>query len=293
MRNMRKKTCTKCKKNLPATAEYFYRHKGRKDGLSSRCKGCERRRRQQNREGNRQCQRKYARRNREEIQNRHYQKKYGLSSIQYNLMAMEQYGLCAICDQPETIKDQSGRILPLAVDHDHIANKVRGLLCGNCNRAIGIMKDNSGLLRLAAAYLEKHCPKIIRVYCSHYVRGPKGLKATEKDMQLNCRRATVHGLELETKFPNVDFYVPGAVDEPIAVAYKRGYLTEERILKIDCEIIDTCRAVILLVWGDILSRGMQIEVDYAKAHDVPIFRTDKPEDFEKFVEVICRKTLTN
>lgn len=285
---MRYKTCTRCKKDLLATAEYFYRHKGRKDGLASQCKDCDRQLRQQNREKNRQCQQRYVQRNRGKVQDRHYQRKYGMTRVQYQLMLRSQDGACAICGLPETIKDQSGKILPLAVDHNHAANEVRGLLCGNCNRAVGIMKDNPGLLRLAAAYLEKHRPKTVKVYCSHYVRGPKGLKATEKDMKLNCHRATIHGLELEAQFPDIDFYVPGAVDEPIAVAYKRGYLTEERILQIDCEIIDTCQAVILLVWGEHLSRGMQIEVDYAEVHNVPIFRTDKSEDFEKFVENLCQ-----
>lgn len=36
------KTCTMCKQEFPATTEYFYSHAGRKDGLDSSCKVCNR-----------------------------------------------------------------------------------------------------------------------------------------------------------------------------------------------------------------------------------------------------------
>jgi len=282
------KICTKCKNTFPITPEYFYRNKSHKDGLSSRCKECGRQQRQQNREKLRRRQQRYVERNRKEVWDRHYQRKYGITYMRYQQMLKNQDGVCAVCGQPETAKGRGGKIPPLAVDHSHTANRVRGLLCGNCNRAIGIMKDNPGLLKLAAAYLEKHRPKKIRVYCSHYVRGPKGPKATDGDMRLNCKRAVEHGLKLEATFSGVGFYVPGAVDEPIAIAYKEKYLTEQQILEIDCRVISTCQAVLLLIWGEHLSRGMQIEVDYAKAHNIPIFRTDELKNFGKFVEKLCQ-----
>ena len=40
------------------------------------------------------------------------------------------------------------------VDHDHKTGKVRGLLCGNCNLALGLLKDSKESLLSAIHYLE-------------------------------------------------------------------------------------------------------------------------------------------
>lgn len=65
-------------------------------------------------------------------------------------MERAQNGLCAICFEPEA-EDQV-----LSVDHDHKTNKVRGLLCGNCNRGIGNLKDSALVVHSAFEYLARH-----------------------------------------------------------------------------------------------------------------------------------------
>lgn len=40
-------------------------------------------------------------------------------------------------------------------DHDHTTKKFRGIVGGNCNRAIGMVKDNPDALRSIATYLER------------------------------------------------------------------------------------------------------------------------------------------
>lgn len=79
---------------------------------------------------------------------------FGITLAQYDELLTKQYGLCAICDKPETILDKrSGKLKSLAVDHDHITGKIRGLLCSQCNRSLGGFQDSPEILRSAIEYL--------------------------------------------------------------------------------------------------------------------------------------------
>jgi len=42
------------------------------------------------------------------------------------------------------------------IDHDHVTGQVRGLLCGKCNSAIGLLQDDPEIIRAAAKYVMKH-----------------------------------------------------------------------------------------------------------------------------------------
>lgn len=59
----------------------------------------------------------------------------------------KQEGKCAIC-----AKESSRN---LHVDHCHRLGTVRGLLCGPCNRMIGMAYENKGVLLAAVAYLAR------------------------------------------------------------------------------------------------------------------------------------------
>jgi hypothetical protein len=74
-------------------------------------------------------------------------KLYGLTTEQYDAMFRQQDGKCAVCRLPA---DQGN----LVVDHDHGTKAVRGLLCHNCNRALGLFKDSTDVVRRALSYLE-------------------------------------------------------------------------------------------------------------------------------------------
>jgi len=41
----------------------------------------------------------------------------------------------------------------LCVDHNHKTNKIRGLLCKDCNLILGFAKDSVGTLLTAVTYL--------------------------------------------------------------------------------------------------------------------------------------------
>lgn len=76
--------------------------------------------------------------------------KYGIEPEDYERMLVKQGGGCAVCGATEA--DQLSR--RLHVDHDHATGRVRGLLCGPCNHAIGKAGDDPERLRRMAAYLE-------------------------------------------------------------------------------------------------------------------------------------------
>lgn len=88
----------------------------------------------------------WALRNPERIRLSHVQRTYGISELEYATLWMVQCGKCAICTEPM----ETGNI---HVDHDHETNRVRGLLCSNCNRAIGLFGDDLTVVLAAGDYL--------------------------------------------------------------------------------------------------------------------------------------------
>lgn len=92
---------------------------------------------------------------REEFVAKERERKFGVSAEKYIAMLVAQDGKCAVCRQIETAT-RYGKVKTLAVDHDHETGEVRGLLCVQCNTAIGKFKDDRNLLLSAVRYLDKH-----------------------------------------------------------------------------------------------------------------------------------------
>lgn len=82
-------------------------------------------------------------------------KKFGLTLDEYRSMIQVSNNNCYICKQSET-RLFGGEISALAIDHCHTTKKVRGLLCHQCNTALGGFKDNIETLQSAIEYLKKH-----------------------------------------------------------------------------------------------------------------------------------------
>lgn len=76
--------------------------------------------------------------------------KFGLSRDEYEAMLADQDGRCAIC-----LTGDPGRYPNWHVDHDHATGRVRGLLCGPCNRGLGHFQDNIDSLQRAISYLTR------------------------------------------------------------------------------------------------------------------------------------------
>lgn len=75
---------------------------------------------------------------------------YGITLEQYDTMLEAQNYKCAICGNEDEVEGRR-----LAIDHCHTSGKVRGLLCGKCNRGLGLFYDNKELLSNAIKYLTK------------------------------------------------------------------------------------------------------------------------------------------
>ncbi|MGH2693878.1 MAG: endonuclease VII domain-containing protein [Actinomycetota bacterium] len=123
MDQVARKRCSACHGIKPLTQ--FPRNSRTKDGFDYHCKPC------------------HNERNRETVKKlyggyRHYRlkQKYGIGAAEVDEMIRAQGGLCAICkERPAT-----------QVDHDHRTKKVRGIVCLNCNAAMGALKDDVRLV---------------------------------------------------------------------------------------------------------------------------------------------------
>jgi hypothetical protein len=79
--------------------------------------------------------------------------RYNLSPEQYQQMLFDQGWCCKTCGINESdLKEMSGK--GLCIDHDHLTGKTRGLLCDDCNRGLGIFKEQEYVLQNAINYLK-------------------------------------------------------------------------------------------------------------------------------------------
>ena len=133
------KYCGCCNSTLPV--EMFAKNKVKKDGLQERCTPCRAQHHQKT---------KHLRAKPTADQKRKWlMSSYGLSKEEFDAMLKEQNNSCAICGTTEW-----GRPSP-SIDHCHATGKVRGLLCNNCNRGLGLLKDNTEIIENAIKYLTR------------------------------------------------------------------------------------------------------------------------------------------
>lgn len=130
---MPSKRCTRCKEDKDL--EDYHRDRSKKDGRKTRCAECEN-------ACKRQAYDPKKRKNWDLI------RRYGIDLTEYDAMEARQDGLCAIClaEPAETLN----------VDHCHDTGTIRGLLCGGCNVALGLLKEKPETIARAALYVARH-----------------------------------------------------------------------------------------------------------------------------------------
>ncbi len=123
---METRTCTKCNTTYPV--EGYYKNGHYRSRVCKVCKG-------------------------EGVRRRHLERKFGITEEQFVEMSKAQGDVCKICGKPEGEENRRTR---LTIDHCHSTGKIRGLLCHNCNTAIGLMKDNISNFENAILYIKEH-----------------------------------------------------------------------------------------------------------------------------------------
>lgn len=75
----------------------------------------------------------------------YYKRTYGLSLDTYDKIKASQNNACKICEKTDC---------KLVVDHCHTTERVRGLLCHNCNVALGHLRDKPEVIGKCIEYLQ-------------------------------------------------------------------------------------------------------------------------------------------
>lgn len=138
------KICTKCKVPKEANLDFFWSRAEAKDGLSYWCRQCS-----NDAHTKRQSLPEFV------IKRRNYdfKRNYGITLERYNVLYELQKGKCKICDTYFKL---------LFVDHNHLTDNVRGLLCRSCNFLLGSSQEKINILSNAIKYLEEYNGQDVR-----------------------------------------------------------------------------------------------------------------------------------
>lgn len=164
------KICSSCR--IPKDLNEFHKNKCKKDGYTNICKNCKsikskdytirskekRAARFQeyykdNKDRLKEYQKGYRSKNKIKLalqdKEKRYKDKYNITIEILEQKLKEQDNKCLICNKEFDLKTRP------VVDHDHKTNKLRGMLCDNCNLGLGNFQDNTDILISAIEYLKK------------------------------------------------------------------------------------------------------------------------------------------
>lgn len=138
------KACTLCKQDKELS-EYHSRGGSQAHLFKSRCKTCLFRQHKRWAEDNPERIRKYRSKNSWTLAKRCARR--GITPEQLLDTYERQEECCAICKSRIELSDS-------AIDHNHATQEFRGVLCKQCNRALGMFGDSINTLKNAVEYLE-------------------------------------------------------------------------------------------------------------------------------------------
>jgi acetyltransferase-like isoleucine patch superfamily enzyme len=134
--------------------------------LDRRCRDCvaayHRKWRKKNPGRSSAATRRWQLRNPEKVRDGHRRRSYGMEPGEFDARLEAQNRECAVCQK---LIDESAD-----VDHCHKTGKVRALLCRQCNRGLGQMRDDARYLQLALAYLHRFGEELVHPWAE--IGGP-------------------------------------------------------------------------------------------------------------------------
>lgn len=91
----------------------------------------------------------------EQLKELYLQRTYGISLYEFEHRLKEQHNCCPLCGRILDVRYTNKSLNPASacVDHCHKTDKVRGILCNECNRGLGYFHDSISALRRASQYL--------------------------------------------------------------------------------------------------------------------------------------------
>ena len=107
---------------------------------------------------------------------------YGITVEKHQSLLKKQKFKCAVCFTPDTKEKR------LHTDHSHVTGLVRGLLCGNCNKALGLLLDSPTLIGRLLGYIRtfdfypKKTAKHLKDLTKYAKKVNKGKKVVDRDM---------------------------------------------------------------------------------------------------------------
>lgn len=129
---------------LPASE--FYPHRRMKSGLQPNCRKCGREWHRERPEYIRAKNAEFKRKNPQYAINWSRRARFGLGPADVQAIIDAQHGVCVGC--------RRGLVsVKACVDHCHSTGVVRGILCNDCNLALGMAQDSPETLRRLAAYV--------------------------------------------------------------------------------------------------------------------------------------------
>lgn len=113
------------------------------DGLQSYCKSCAD-----------EYRKEYQIKNPEAGTDRHYRRVFGVGLLSIRELLATQDNKCKLCERTLSMVNGRGFSSIAHVDHCHSTGKIRGILCGHCNTALGKLGDSVEAIERVLKYVK-------------------------------------------------------------------------------------------------------------------------------------------